>query len=63
MALSEKSKETIKMALRKQFDNCNVSYEYVTGEMQSIIDTAKELSLIEFANELQDDLLTELKGY
>lgn len=58
--LSSNSIETVSNLIRKAFDKIDFKTDYIYNEADKLINTAKDLGLIDLAEELSNDKLTEL---
>jgi len=60
LTIAQTSKETVSSLIRKEFDNIDITLEYITGNAKRLIQTAKDFGLTELAEQMQNDLEFEL---
>jgi len=58
--LSANSTETVSVLIRTAFDKIDFANDYIYNEADKLIKTAKELGLMDLAQQLHNDKLTEL---
>ena len=56
ITIAETSRETVSRLIRNEFDNIDMSIDYITGKAERLINTAKDFGLIDLAEEMESDL-------